>query len=664
MKKIILILFVFSLIFYNTQKSVNAASSIPYCSSYYVSICENPSSDLGNFLNTFIKAPYQEASNFEIIDDSWVSFTSYNFTYYIPFFAIEYYIDPSDYADGSFGYYDWLEYDKDFNLVPDMFDDYAEEFEDTYDWFTDTLELNLWWDSGSRIPVVYDYLGEGLYGVFSWGSDDYYPTATPHMLINSYEDENAIVGTIVHEMFHAVQYGYVDNMSMLGFSSFAEGSATMIESKIPGNYDLSYMGLEDIAALSSPEFSVFGALSEWNDSDKYGSFLWYSYLYQYYGQNIVKDILEAFSSLEGSGFEESFIPYYSYLAVRDALEKQGEDVKDVYGEFVIKNYEHDTYTDRSFLPDVKILNSHDSPSGYEDVDASAPALFGTNYIEFDTEDKEGYLSIDFGGNTDAEFYISFLPTRDSGSVIDSDVEKYFVEVDDGASFDIMLDDYSSIVMLVSPVDTTSATLLSSEDVFNDFTFPYSYAFEYLDSIPEEDATESIFNDVNSYTSNAEAISYLKDNGIISGYPDGSFKPTNYLNRAELLKILVEGMGYTPDETSYGNCFPDVSNDWYAKYVCFAKENGWIEGYPDGLFKPSNNVNKVEAIKMLLEIFGQETSEPLVEPYSDVPLAQWFTKYVYMAKVLGLLEEESLYYPSENITRAGISENIYRLLLQL
>lgn len=178
----------------------------------------------------------------------------------------------------------------------------------------------------------------------------------------------------------------------------------------------------------------------------------------------------------------------------------------------------------------------------------------------------------------------------------------------------------------------------------------------------QDSEESIFTDVDAGDSNSVAISYLKDNGIVGGYSDGSFKPTNPLNRAELLKILVEGKGYTPDAAFYKSCFPDVNTEWFARYVCYAKENGWIEGYPDNTFKPANNVNKAEAIKMLLEVFGQATDEPSTAPYMDVALGQWFTKYIDTARSLGLLEESGdYYYPSYNITRGGISENIYRVL---
>ncbi len=173
----------------------------------------------------------------------------------------------------------------------------------------------------------------------------------------------------------------------------------------------------------------------------------------------------------------------------------------------------------------------------------------------------------------------------------------------------------------------------------------------------------IFTDVNTSSDNAAAIDYLKTSGIISGYSDGSFKPKNSLNRAELLKILVEGTGYSPDETVYKNCFPDVKADWYAKYVCYAKEQGWISGYPDGTFKPSNNVNKAEALKMLLEVFVVDLQTPEENPFKDVFKNEWYATYIYTAKSMGLLEETGQNYsPGTNITRGQISENIYRLLV--
>ncbi len=170
--------------------------------------------------------------------------------------------------------------------------------------------------------------------------------------------------------------------------------------------------------------------------------------------------------------------------------------------------------------------------------------------------------------------------------------------------------------------------------------------------------------ISDYTGhqNETAIQYLYDKGIVEGYPDGTFKPDNNLTRAELMKILVLGAGYDPDANQYNNCFPDVGDEWFARYICFAKEQGWVEGYEDGTFKPGNNVLKVEAIKMLLEIFNVRLSYLPESPFEDVGLDQWYSTYVITAAELNLLEETGLYNPGDFITRGGVSENIYRLIL--
>lgn len=109
------------------------------------------------------------------------------------------------------------------------------------------------------------------------------------------------------------------------------------------------------------------------------------------------------------------------------------------------------------------------------------------------------------------------------------------------------------------------------------------------------AEAAILNDIDG-SRNKAAILYLADKGVLAGYPDQTFKPNNVVNRAELLKILVASLGVT--DLSGRNCFPDVTDQWFAPYVCYAKNQGWVSGYADGTFRPSEPVNKVEAIKML------------------------------------------------------------------
>lgn len=166
---------------------------------------------------------------------------------------------------------------------------------------------------------------------------------------------------------------------------------------------------------------------------------------------------------------------------------------------------------------------------------------------------------------------------------------------------------------------------------------------------------------------ASAIEYLYIHKIISGYDDGTFKPDKTINRAELLKILVGGAGFgKPDVTKYHDCFPDVKSDWYASYVCFAKEKGWVDGYDDGLFRPDQNIKKVEAIKMLMNSQGFPpalNAFAKTSMYTDVDLKEWYGQYMFPAEAMKILDIAGTKYgPAAFITRGEISNNIYRAML--
>ncbi len=93
------------------------------------------------------------------------------------------------------------------------------------------------------------------------------------------------------------------------------------------------------------------------------------------------------------------------------------------------------------------------------------------------------------------------------------------------------------------------------------------------------------------TSYAEAIRYVQEHGIAQGYADGTFGEKNTINRAELLKILMEATN-AAQGGSY--CFQDVANEWYAPYVCAARTDGMVTGYQDGTFHPERPVTFAEA----------------------------------------------------------------------
>lgn len=106
-----------------------------------------------------------------------------------------------------------------------------------------------------------------------------------------------------------------------------------------------------------------------------------------------------------------------------------------------------------------------------------------------------------------------------------------------------------------------------------------------------------FDDVFDQHINGEAIDFLQADNVVQGYEDGTFKPENRINRAEFVKIIVASQVDTP---TGANCFNDVKAEWFAPYICTAKKLGYISGYPDGSFRPGDYINFAEASKIISE----------------------------------------------------------------
>ena len=124
-----------------------------------------------------------------------------------------------------------------------------------------------------------------------------------------------------------------------------------------------------------------------------------------------------------------------------------------------------------------------------------------------------------------------------------------------------------------------------------------------------------------------AVEFLKTKGIISGYPDGTFQTEKTINRAEALKIVMLGNG--SDLTSQTTLsFPDVpEKEWFYDFVRKAFELQIVEGYPDGNFKPGNNINVAESLKIIFKGFKVEIPQEVVNnPYADVEKSEWYAPY--------------------------------------
>lgn len=174
---------------------------------------------------------------------------------------------------------------------------------------------------------------------------------------------------------------------------------------------------------------------------------------------------------------------------------------------------------------------------------------------------------------------------------------------------------------------------------------------FVQSFPLSKAQSVPFPDMqNTWYRYTEAVDALVERGIISGYPDGTFRPDDPINRAELLKIVFKGNTITTPER---RCFSDVNPDtWYAPYICTAKRRGIVDGYPDGTYKPEQTVNFAEAIKIILRAYGREITEP--------QRGDWFAPYVLELDEDGILPSHS-FIPWSELTRVRAADLLWRVL---
>ncbi len=175
---------------------------------------------------------------------------------------------------------------------------------------------------------------------------------------------------------------------------------------------------------------------------------------------------------------------------------------------------------------------------------------------------------------------------------------------------------------------------------------------FADMAPEPDAFTDVQYGIYDYYA-FDAISWLKDEGIVEGYSDGSYHPDDYINRAEFAKI-VELFASSSEDVAIDYAervlpFSDIAeSSWYETYVSRLYNRGIINGYPDNTFRPTNNVNYAEACKMIMLATG---SGELTST------GAWYEPYVEMLANFGG-KPDTIESDDQMITRAEMAIMIY------
>lgn len=194
--------------------------------------------------------------------------------------------------------------------------------------------------------------------------------------------------------------------------------------------------------------------------------------------------------------------------------------------------------------------------------------------------------------------------------------------------------------------------------------------------PMASAAEMQFSDVPANEWYTQYVAKLTEMGVIEGYSDGTYKPNNSVNRAEMSKIATKlatmtGVIKDANDMSGAAMFSDVPADqWFYGYVSVLSKAKILEGYRDangnltGRFGPGDFVNRAEASKILLLAAGIPSKLTPATPFIDVNPSDWFYEYVTSAYNWSILDGYKLadnktltgyFGPGDQVTRAQIAK---------
>ena len=132
-----------------------------------------------------------------------------------------------------------------------------------------------------------------------------------------------------------------------------------------------------------------------------------------------------------------------------------------------------------------------------------------------------------------------------------------------------------------------------------------------DDVRDENLTKTNrYSDVTRADWYNTAVSTLSSMGIITGYPDGTFRPNAAITRAEFAAIAAR-FDSNGDKTTAK--FSDIATHWAKDEISIAYNNGWINGYPNGTFGPQRDITRAETMTLVNRVLNRlpETEEDLL-----------------------------------------------------
>jgi hypothetical protein len=198
------------------------------------------------------------------------------------------------------------------------------------------------------------------------------------------------------------------------------------------------------------------------------------------------------------------------------------------------------------------------------------------------------------------------------------------------------------------------------------------------TIITESGTEITLTDVSDHWGVAE-IEAMVEQEIVKGDEEtGTFRPNDNLNRAEASALLYRVLGLEEPTAPDANPLSDVEIDqWFAGYIAELKTRGIVTGNPDGTYRPANNMNRAEFLELAMKTYyslaNEETKAEIdalkagdtTDAYSDLKGTEWYAPTVTAATSYGFISgkacgEAKCFDAGANITRAEATKILYNM----
>src|SRR3989339_417528 len=172
--------------------------------------------------------------------------------------------------------------------------------------------------------------------------------------------------------------------------------------------------------------------------------------------------------------------------------------------------------------------------------------------------------------------------------------------------------------------------------------------------------DDVFPDVSKSHPLAPYISAAVNNGLMTLFADGEFRPEQGITEAEEKALIAKATGEEIETPKNKQLFNDVPlNHWAVVYIDKGAQEGLIRGYPDKTFRPKGSITRAEGVSVIARFAKLGEPRLLELPFSDIPGRHWSIKEISAAKEAGLLSylEGNRFEPDRRLTRVEVAEMV-------